>query len=222
MNEIIDALVKVYELNKDPQTAKAMSAYMRDQFPFLGMKTPLRREILKKFLLTNPPNIDWIPLLWQLPEREYVCVAIDILSKIKKTLVPRDISLIENCIITKPWWDSVDGLATNIVGYLFRKYPLLQAEYAKKWNQSDNIWLNRSAILFQLHYKEETNETMLYNFILNHASSSEFFIQKSIGWALREHSKTNRTSVVAFIKNHNLKPLSKREGLRWLKKTAQF
>jgi 3-methyladenine DNA glycosylase AlkD len=218
MNGIINALVKVYESHKDPQTAKAMAAYMRDQYPFLGIKTPLRREILKNFLITNPPNKEWIPKLWELPEREYLCVAIDILNNIKKTLGPNDIILIENCITNKSWWDTVDGLATSIVGYLFEKNPSLQEEYAKKWNDSDNIWLNRSAILFQLHYKQKTNEALLYNLILNHASSSEFFIQKAIGWALREYSKTNATSVMDFIHNHNLKSLSKREGLKWLNK----
>lgn len=218
MNETINALVKVYESHKNLQTAIALAAYMRDQYPFLGIKTPLRREILKDFLKTNPPNKDWVPILWNLPEREYLCVAIDILNKIKKTLGPNDIILIENCIINKPWWDTVDGLATNIVGYLFGTYPSLQAEYAMKWNHSDNIWLNRSAILFQLRYKQKTNETLLYNFILNHASSSEFFIQKAIGWALREYSKTDAASVMEFIHNNDLKPLSKREGLRWLKK----
>jgi 3-methyladenine DNA glycosylase AlkD len=156
--------------------------------------------------------------LWELPEREYLCVAIDILNNIKKTLGPNDIILIENCITNKSWWDTVDGLATSIVGYLFEKNPSLQEEYAKKWNDSDNIWLNRSAILFQLHYKQKTNEALLYNLILNHASSSEFFIQKAIGWALREYSKTNATSVMDFIHNHNLKSLSKREGLKWLNK----
>lgn len=218
MNEIINTLVKVYESHRDPQTAKALAAYMRGQYPFLGIKTPLRREILKEFLITNPPNIDWIPILWKLPEREYLCVAIDVLNKIKKTVGPNDIILIENCIINKSWWDTVDGLATNIVGYLFGKHPSLQEEYANKWDQSDNIWLNRSAILFQLRYKQKTNESLLYNYILNHAASTEFFIQKAIGWALREYSKTNATSVLEFIHNHNLKPLSKREGLRWLNK----
>jgi 3-methyladenine DNA glycosylase AlkD len=218
MNEIINALVKMYESHRNPQAAKAMAAYMRDQYPFLGIKTPLRREILKEFLISNPPNKEWIPILWKLPEREYLCVAIDILDKIKKKLGPNDIILIEKCITNKSWWDTVDGLATNIVGYLFGKYPSLQEEYAVKWNQSDNMWLNRTAILFQLHYKQKTNETLLYNFILNHASSSEFFIQKAIGWALREYSKTNAASVVEFIHHHKLKPLSIREGLKWLKR----
>jgi 3-methyladenine DNA glycosylase AlkD len=220
MNSIIEAMIKQYESSRDLQTAKAMEAYMRNQYPFLGIKTPLRREVLKEFLAINPPSKDWIPLLWKLPEREYLCVAIDILDKIKKTLEPNDITLIENCIVDKSWWDTVDGLASNIVGYLFDKYPFLKEEYAMKWNQSDNMWLNRTAILFQLHYKQKTNEALLYSFIINHAKSQEFFIQKAIGWALREYSKTNKTSVVEFIHNHDLKPLSKREGLKWLNKQA--
>jgi 3-methyladenine DNA glycosylase AlkD len=139
MNGIIEAMVEQYESRRNLQTAKAMEAYMRNQYPFLGIKTPLRREVLKEFLAINPPHKDWIPLLWKLPEREYLCVAIDVLDKIKKTLEPIDLSLIENCILDKSWWDTVDGLASNIVGYLFDKYPFLIEEYAMKWNQSDGL-----------------------------------------------------------------------------------
>lgn len=216
MKTTIEALTKVYESHRDPQAAMAMEAYMRNQYPFLGIKSPQRREILKVFLNDNPPHKDWIPLLWQLPEREFVNVALDVLFNIRKTLVPQDIAMIEECLVTKSWWDSVDGLAPTVVGYLFDRFPLLQEEYAHKWNQSDNMWLNRSAILFQLHYKQKTNESLLYSFILNHSASKEFFIQKAIGWALREYSKTNKDAVIAFIHNHDLKPLSKREGLKWL------
>ncbi|WP_410511475.1 DNA alkylation repair protein [Paenibacillus sp. BR2-3] len=206
MNDTLNVLIQRLEASKDPITAKAMSAYMRDQFPFLGIKTPLRSEIIKEFLALHPP------------EREYQYTALDILLKIRRKLEPQDLPLIEGFITSRSWWDTVDLLASNAAGFLLHKFPQLQAEYGEKWLQSDNMWLNRTALLFQLHYKQDTNEALLYRYILTHAESPEFFIQKAIGWALREYSKINPASVKNFIEKENLKPLSKREGLKWMNK----
>ena len=215
----INILIHRMEAQKDPQTAKAMSSYMRDQFPFLGIKTPQRREMVKEFLKLYPPEKEWISILWDLPEREYQYTALDILLKMRKTLEPKDLTLIESFILNRSWWDTVDLLASNAAGFLLHNAPHLQVEFGEKWIHSDNLWLNRTAILFQLHYKQDTDEALLYRYILAHADSPEFFLQKAIGWALREYSKTNPNSVIDFIGKEDLKPLSIREGLKWIRKS---
>lgn len=214
----LNILINHLESQKDPQTAKTMSAYMRDHFPFLGIKTPQRREIVKEFLKVYPPEKEWVSILWNLPEREYQYTALDILFKIRKTLELKDLLLIEGFILNRSWWDTVDLLASNAAGYLLHNSPRLQLEFGEKWIQSENMWLNRTAILFQLHYKQDTDEDLLYRYILRHSDSSEFFLQKAIGWALREYSKTNAASVIDFVEKENLKPLSKREALKWINK----
>ncbi|ULO05282.1 DNA alkylation repair protein [Paenibacillus sp. 19GGS1-52] len=218
MNSNINVLIERMQAKMNPHEATAMSAYMRDQFSFLGIRSPLRKELLKEFLAQYPPQKKWVSVLWNLPEREYQYSALDILLKIKKQLNPDDLPLIESFITTRSWWDTVDLLAANAAGFLLLQSPDLQEEFGEKWLHSDNMWLNRTAILHQLHYKQDTNEELLYRYILTHAASSEFFIQKAIGWALREYSKINPTSVRNFIENENLKPLSKREGLKWISK----
>lgn len=219
MNEDLRLLVRELEELKDPDAAAAMSAYQRNQFPFLGVRTPVRRQVLKSFLAAHPPDKAWIPLLWELPEREYQYCGVDIALSLRKKLEPADLPMIEACITGRSWWDTVDLLAAGVAGFLLHKYPELQPEYGEKWLCSDNMWLNRTAILFQLHYKEATDEQLLYRYIREHASSNEFFIQKAIGWALREYSKSNPASVAAFIGQEELKPLSRREGLKWLMRT---
>ncbi|QWU13567.1 3-methyladenine DNA glycosylase AlkD [Paenibacillus sophorae] len=216
MNEDLKLLARELEELRDPDAAAAMSAYQRNQFPFLGVRTPLRRQVLKSFLAAHQPKKEWIPLLWEMPEREYQYCGVDIAQSLRKKLEPADLPMIETCITRHSWWDTVDLLAASVAGFLLRKYPELQPEYGEKWLYSDNMWLNRTAILFQLHYKEATDERLLYNYIREHASSNEFFIQKAIGWALREYSKSNPASVAAFIEQEELKPLSRREGLKWL------
>ena len=113
--------------------------------------------------------------------------------------------------------DTVDFLASNMVGMHFKRFPNLIPEYTSKWMASGNIWLQRTCLLYQLKYKENTNTSLLYSWIHSLMDSKEFFIQKAIGWILREYSKTAPAEVIDFIHNTNLKPLSKREGLKWMK-----
>lgn len=131
-----------------------------------------------------------------------------------KTLQINDLHFIEKLIREKSWWDSVDSIAPTIVGSIVKNNRAKGEEIIKQWSSSENMWLNRAAILHQLKYKEDTNEDLLKEIILRHNQSPEFFIQKSIGWLLREYAKTNPEFVKGFVLTHDLKPLSKREALK--------
>lgn len=126
------------------------------------------------------------------------------------------IPLLEWLITTKSWWDTVDALATKSVGAVAKKYPETIPETIEGWAYGEHLWLRRTAILFQLKYKAETDEELLYRYIEQNADSKEFFIQKAIGWVLREYSKTDPDSVRNFIETHPLAKLSIREGSKYL------
>lgn len=128
--------------------------------------------------------------------------------------------LFEWMITTKSWWDTVDCIAPQCCGPLFAREPQLIQRYSERWVVSDHLWLRRAALLFQLKFKEQTDEALLFRYILLNADSDEFFIQKAIGWALREYAKTAPDTVRRFIQEHPLKPLSKRESLKWLNRTS--
>jgi 3-methyladenine DNA glycosylase AlkD len=119
-------------------------------------------------------------------------------------------------IINKSWWDSVDPLATNITGILCAKYPELVQSHILSWAKSDDIWLARVAVLFQLRYKENTDTELLTLIISKNSHNKEFFIAKAIGWALREYSKTNKEWVKLFLDCNILQPLSVREASKYL------
>ncbi|ULL18062.1 DNA alkylation repair protein [Paenibacillus sp. H1-7] len=221
MNAYTEQIVRMFAQHHNAEDAVAMKQYMRNQFEFLGIRKPQRESLFKQFIQEQGvPSIELLPdiitELWNLPEREYQYTALDILAKSVKRLNPNHMSLLERLIVNKSWWDTVDGIAPNMAGHLLRQYPELIAMYAEPWIESDNMWLNRSAILFQLKYKQHTDEKLLYDYIVRKADSNEFFIQKAIGWALREYAKTNPGSVQQFIDSHELKPLSRREGLKHL------
>jgi 3-methyladenine DNA glycosylase AlkD len=219
----IRQLVEWMNQHRNEENAKAMKKYMRDQFDFLGIRAPQRNALLREFLKEHgKPRLEELPqmvlALWELPEREFQYIALTLLEKDVKKLSDEHLSLAETLVVTKSWWDTVDYLAANIIGTILKKHPKWIEHYTRKWIQSDHMWLQRTAILFQLKYKKETDEQLLYQYIRMCKDSREFFIQKAIGWALREYSKTNPESVIRFVESEHLTPLSKREALKIIKK----
>lgn len=204
------------------ELAIPMENYMKNNFSFLGIKTEKRRAIFKSIYEQNKAEIksNFRTIAWelfQMKEREFHQVAIDLLVKeYKKNFVIEDIKLIEKLIITNSWWDSVDTIAKYLLGGYLQQFPLETLKVIERFSNSKNMWLNRSAILFQLSYKEKTNFEILISECEKHKHSNEFFIQKAIGWALRDYSRFNPTGVKAYVNSTNLKPLSSREALRLL------
>ena len=221
MNELIVLLNERLLGRANKENAVQMSKYMKNHFPFFGIKAPERREIQKEYfqqtgMLKKPFNEEYVLTLWDQPEREFQIIAVDYLVHFLKNLEKHHIQLMEMLITTKSWWDSVDTLAQKPVGTIVANHPELVGEVIENWAVSEDIWLRRSAIIFQLKYKDKTDEDLLYRYIKLNAGSKEFFIQKGIGWALREYSKTNPKSVRQFIQSTSLAPLSIREGSKYL------
>ncbi|ALC88628.1 DNA alkylation repair protein [Bacillus sp. FJAT-18017] len=210
----------IFNAHRNPENAAGMKKYMKDLFPFIGLKMPERKKLEKEFydrtsILQKPFNPIFVEELWKLPEREYQYAALGYLERYSKKLGPDSLLFLKWLITTKSWWDTVDTLASKPVGILAKKYPEIQAEM-DKWAVSENMWLRRTSILHQLKYKNETDQKRLYTYIRENTGSKEFFIQKAIGWALREYSKTNPISVKEFILSTELAPLSRREGSKYL------
>jgi len=214
------SLEKAFIENSNAENAIAMSKYMKNNFPFFGIKTEERRRILKAIWTENQnevhENAREITLtLFAKKERELHLNAIEILIKqLKGNYKKEDILLIEKLITTNSWWDSVDTIAKNILGEYLLEHPLETENVIERFSNSGNMWLNRSAILFQLAYKQKTDFDLLKAVCEKHKMSTEFFIQKAIGWALREYTKTNPKAVKDFVLNTNLMPLSRKEALR--------
>lgn len=220
MNELI-YFISIFEANRSEENALPMKKYMKDHFPFIGIKTPLRRELMKVFyketeILKAEFQPTLVKLLWDKDEREYQYAALDYinssLNKINSTYLP----LLEKLIMTKSWWDTVDVIAPHPIGKIAKETPSVIDQTIEGWANGNHLWLRRSSILFQLRYKDQTDEATLYRYILKNADSKEFFIQKAIGWALREYSKTNPDSVREFIMSNTLAKLSVREGSKYI------
>jgi 3-methyladenine DNA glycosylase AlkD len=205
------------------ELAIPMENYMKNNFSFLGIKTEERRAIFKENYEKYKSEIkaNFRTIAWELfnkNEREFHQCAIDLLVKeFKKNYILEDIKLIENLIITNSWWDSVDVVAKYLLGGYLKQFPKETYNVIERFSNSNNMWLNRSAIIFQLSYKEKTNFDLLKSECEKHKESKEFFIQKAIGWALRDYSRFNPSGVSEYVNSTNLKSLSQREALRNIK-----
>ncbi|HSL46676.1 MAG TPA: DNA alkylation repair protein [Anaerolineales bacterium] len=213
------SLKTLFEKNANPDQAGPMKKYMRDQFEYLGIKSPQFKELMKEFIAANglPPVKDLDVILrdlWSLPQREFQYAANGFLGKSEKELPAKFIKTIEYMLVTKSWWDTVDTISGGALGVHFKRYPDVREKYLVKWRASDNFWLRRAAILFQLNYKKETDFKLLTDIICENLGSKEFFINKAIGWSLRQYARIDPKAVKEFVNSTPLHPLSRREAMK--------
>ncbi|WP_171309610.1 DNA alkylation repair protein [Enterococcus cecorum] len=215
-----ETIKKIFENHSNPERAISMSKYMKDQFSFYGIAAADRKNLYKDFLKTEKKQgtLDWAFLeqCYADDHREFQYLAYEYLLAMKKQLGFEDISLVKDLVMKKSWWDTVDFLA-QVVGNIALKDSRVD-EWMLEWSQEENIWVRRVSILYQLRFKEKTNTTQLEQILLNCLGTNEFFINKAIGWALREYSKTNPDWVRTFLENHQaqMANLSIREASKYL------
>ncbi len=213
-------IIEDFHAHADAAKAKKQEAYLRDQFKFLGLPTPVRRELSKSFLKekTQKKVVDWklIERLWSEAEREFQYLACDYLRKMKKYLKATDLPKIYQLATTKSWWETVDSL-DEVVGYLLLSEKIERQDILQ-WSIDENFWIRRIAIDCQLGFKEVTDTELLACVIQNNLGSKEFFINKAIGWALRDYSKTNPKWVAHFLSENKdkLATLTLREATKYL------
>ncbi len=217
MTDLRAALTLVAE----PDRAPKMAAYMKGHFPFLGVPSPARKKAQRPFLagFKKAPGDKVIAAarsLWQQPEREFQYVGVDLLRRYVKTLAADHIEDVRTLVQTLSWWDTVDLLASRIVGPMVRAHRLESLMDA--WVDDDDMWVSRTAILHQLSFGANTDAERLFRYCAARADHRDFFIRKAIGWALREYGKVAPERVVAFVSAHEaeLSGLSRREALKHL------
>lgn len=217
--ELSAEIIKRLSSHENRDVAIGMEKYMRNKFSYYGLTSPERKLLVKPYI-PNTRNLGLDDLfesifsLWEDPFRESQYAAMDILIANKKRLRKEDLLHVKELLVTESWWDTIDLLASHLVGILCQKYPELIESYIHSWVDSDNIWLNRSGLIFQLKYKDETDFDLMKSYILKLKHKEEFFIQKAIGWSLRQYSRFDPEGVTAFVQSHQFSKLAEKEAMR--------
>ena len=200
--------------------AKAMQAYMKTEQPFYGVKSPERKAIFKQArehtkissFIEYKRLVLW---LWSGENREEQYLAMDAAEYYKSFRTLEAFPVYEEMLNEASHWDTVDKLASNLIGPLVKEHRELE-DVVRGWRESENMWLRRASLLVHLKHKAETNLPLLEETILMLASEKEFFIRKAIGWVLREYAKTDAEFVKRFVMTHQeqLSSLSRQEALK--------
>ena len=215
-----ETIKNLFEENRDKDEAVRMAAYMRDLFCFYGIPTPKRRSLYRDLLkkCKKEQSVDWgfCDRCWSDPYREMQYAAIDYLCSMQGKLTYEDALRIKKYIQTKQWWDTVDGLDTIVGDIAFVDERINALMLA--WSLEEDFWVRRAAIDHQLCRKEKTNKELLARIIINNFGSNEFFINKAIGWSLRDYSKTDPAWVRSFLDTYKSKmdKLSIREASKYI------
>ncbi len=224
MHPIVDFIKKELKRTSDQATAIGMQKYMKTDQPFYGVKTPVRKKIYKAATRAYPINSrkeyeDIIEELWGGPFREEMYQALEVAQNTRAFHGTESLPLYEKMIHSSPNWDTLDWLATRVIGSLIIEDRRLESKLIE-WSESGNFWVRRASLLAHLKHKDETNFNLLAETILKLAHEEEFFIRKAIGWVLREYSYTNPRWVIEFVTNHQetLSSLSKREAMKHINK----
>jgi 3-methyladenine DNA glycosylase AlkD len=208
----------------DPAKAPGMQAYMKSTMPYLGVQTPVLRRTIRPLFRAHPLEtfVEWsaaVQELWRAArhrEERYAAIELAGFPRYRPFRTPDAVPMYEEMITSGAWWDYVDAIATRQLGEILRYYTSPMAALLREWSVSENIWKRRSAILAQLGFKRETDLDLLFDCIRPSLGSSEFFLRKGIGWALREYAKTDADAVIHYVRCYEsqLSALSRREALR--------
>lgn len=221
-SNLIDLFRKHFQQLGDPERAMFMSKYLKNQFEFFGVNAPARkllgRQLVHGFDWADQKSfLEFVDLCWKEHKREFNYTALDLSFRFRKKLNQDSIPFYVKLIGRESWWETVDGIAPQIIGRLIIDQPEKVKHYAEKWMAMDELWYQRSALILQLMYKDKTDFDLLKKLILQKANSREFFIQKAAGWALRQYSKTDPAAVQDFINKNKLPALTIREGMKFIK-----
>ena len=211
---------KRFESREDKENAVAMSKYMRNMFDFYGLPAPRRKEVYNDIIRTDKKAkvVDWkfLDKCYDDKHRELQYLVYDYLLALKQYVSFDDIPKIKYYITTKSWWDTIDFLC-KVIGDIGLRDPRVK-DLMIDWSKNENIWLKRTAIEHQLGLKDKTDTKLLEIIIVNNFGSNEFFVNKAIGWALRDYSKTDPEFVKNFINRHRdeMDGLSIKEASKYL------
>lgn len=196
-------LFELLEVSGDEKQANRMSVYMQNRFGFLGIPKPMLKKLAAPFLKQEKgklPDWEFVYTCWEKNYREAQYVALTYLQRFAEKLTKEDLTHLRYLITHRSWWETVDNIDA-LVGGIVQRNPELEPEMIG-WSRDENLWIRRVSIDFQQKYKEKTNAKLLAEIICNNLGSTEFFINKAIGWSLRDYAKVNPEWVREFLKVH--------------------
>jgi 3-methyladenine DNA glycosylase AlkD len=225
---IVQAIRTALSAAGDPDRAVAQQAYMKSEMPYHGVTSPQLRAILRPILGDAAYRIGERPQ-WEAAVRElwdgathreerYAATALTGHRAYRVWQDPQTVPLYRHLVVTGAWWDHVDELASNRIGPILLAHPDALTAIVRGWAADEDLWLRRTSIISQLTFRERTDTDLLTDTIEPNLPDRSFWIRKAIGWALRQHARTDPEWVRQTVATYGdrLSGLSRREALKHL------
>ncbi|WP_242497489.1 DNA alkylation repair protein [Nocardioides oleivorans] len=215
----------------DAARAAQQQAYMKSALPYAGFAAPELKALLGPILAEHRfiDRAQWedaVLELWDdvsVREEWYAAIALLRHRSYRQWLDPGLLPLLEHLVRTGAWWDVVDEVAGHLVGQVLLDHRVVVTPVMDAWSvDPDSMWVRRTAMIAQLRHEDETDTDLLDRALVANlddtAFGREFFVRKALGWALRQHARTDPAWVLSFVGTHadRLSGLSRREALKHL------
>ena len=224
MSIVVEAVLAGLAERADPERAEWQRAYMKSALPFHGVSLPETRALVRSVLHEHPlgSREEWeatVRELWdEAAFREEWYAALAVARSGRRWFDPSVLGLAHHLVVTGAWWDVVDETAQHVVGEVLLRHRAEVTPTVRAWAVDHDLWLRRTAVVCQLRHKGETDLDLLHDAIEANVSDESFWLRKAIGWALRQHARTDPGWVLAEVEElgDRLSPLSRREALKHL------
>jgi 3-methyladenine DNA glycosylase AlkD len=209
----------------DAERAVGAKAYLKSDLEFIGVAAKPLRAIARAFLVDHPELdrtslIELVQTLWQRPVYDLKAMAVALLERRTKGLVPGDLALVEDLLRRSGTWALVDWLCTKVAAPLVERDPGATAVVLERWSRDEDFWIRRSSLLAQLPaLRAGGGDFELFASLASRmVGEKEFFIRKAIGWVLRDVSKKRPELSFGFLSEHihEISGLTLREGSKYL------
>ncbi len=223
---LVDDVRRALEAAADPAVAEQQQRYMKSAMPYWGLPAPRLRAELAPLLRDWRPvdEVQWaatVRALWdEATHREewYAAIAVARHRRARAWRDPASLDLWEHLVVIGAWWDVVDDVATHLVGDVLAGHRSATTPVVRAWATDDDLWLRRSAVICQTAHKADTDVDLLRHAIEANVDDPSFWLRKAVGWALRQHARTDPDWVRAEVDRlgDRLSGLSRREALKHL------
>ncbi len=211
----------VYQLAKhnDPIKAKKLQHYIGTQLNVLGILTKTQvnackqgygfytDDLEKTVSIYN--DIYFNSTVFEVKNQAFIYIDKNYKNISIKTLL----KILPNWVTGVDNWAHSDYLSKFLTRLI--EHPSTNAKmiaYVKKWSNSTNLWERRQALVCLYYYartkKQHVDFDLSAKIILKLINDSEYFVQKAIGWTLRESYNVYPIQTFELIKQNikNIKP----------------
>lgn len=174
---------------------KDLRKYLGTNYEVIGLSVPRQRDVFKKGYSFSSLPVEkqfeiWSGLWNTSPVFEVMSQALFFIS--------RNIGKMDAASMWKrirPWVTRIDNWAhsdslSGFYAFLLEQSPGMVYPTLKEWNRSDNPWERRQSLVSLIEMHNKRNQVLpsskIFPMIKNLLRDEDYFVQKGLGWTLRE------------------------------------